>query len=143
MKSFAAGMGAPVLLLALAACHSDKPEDKVKAAFDTCVKAVEAGDAATVAEQLDPQFQGPEGLDRAGVRFYLMGVFRQGPVGVTVLENRVKRNGPEIWQTVGLVLTQKGSGLLPDASRRNYLIHWRERKGEWRMVEVQEAAAQP
>jgi hypothetical protein len=69
-----------------------------------------------------------------------MGVLRGGKVGVTVLDNQVRLEGQDVWQSLGLVLTQKGGGLLPDASRRNYLLRWRERKGAWRIVEVQDAA---
>ncbi|HJU83536.1 MAG TPA: hypothetical protein VJ600_04950 [Holophagaceae bacterium] len=143
MESTRLRWAAPVALLALAACRSDKPEDLVKAAFDQMVKAVEAGDAAGATELLDPSFKGPEGLDKPSARLYLMGVLRQGKVGVTVLENRVRLEGREVDQTVGLVLTQKGGGLLPDASRRNYLLRWKARKGDWLLVEVQELGAQP
>ncbi len=142
MESTRRRLAAPALLLALAACRSDKPEDQVKAAFDQMVKAVEAGDAAGVADRLDPDFRGPENLDKAGARYFLMGVFRQGKVGVSVLENRARLQGREVDQTVGLVLTQQGSGLLPDASRRNFLLRWKERKGDWLLAEVEELGPQ-
>ncbi len=142
MESTRRRLAAPALLLALAACRSGKPEDRVRAAFDQIVKAVEAGDAGGVADHLDPAFKGPENLDKGGARYFLMGVFRQGKVGVTVLENRVHLENREVDQTVGLVLTQKGSGLLPDASRRNFLLRWKSRDGEWLLVEVEELGAQ-
>ena len=139
MESTRLRKAVPALLLALSACRSDKPEDRVKAAFSHMVEAVESGDAAGAAEFLDPEFRGPEGLDRAGARLYLMGLARGGKVGITVLENHLRVEGKEVWQSVGLLLTQKGGGLLPDSSRRSYLIRWRQTKGDWRMVEVQEA----
>ncbi|HJW09938.1 MAG TPA: hypothetical protein VJ483_09910 [Holophagaceae bacterium] len=141
MESTRLRKGLPMLLLVLAACRSDKPEDRVKAAFSQMVQAVESGDAAGAAELLDPEFHGPEGLDKGGARLYLMGVLRSGKVGITVLENRVKREGRDVWQSVSLILTQRGGALLPDSSRRAFLIRWRERKGDWRIVEVQEAGS--
>ncbi len=141
MQSLRLGRALPAALLLLLACHSDKPEARVKAAFDQMVRAVEAGDAAGAAELLDPEFRGPEGLDKGGARLYLIGVFRGGKVGVTVLENRLRLEGRDVWQNVALLVTQKGGGLLPDSSRRAYLIRWRERKGDWRMVEVQETGS--
>lgn len=125
-------------LLALAACGRKRPEDRVRAAFEGCRAAVEAGDAAKAAEPLDPAFRGPEGMDRATARLFLVGTLQRQKVGVTVLRNEVRVDGPEATQEVDLVLTGKGGGLLPeDASRRTLLLRWRETGGEWRLLEVQ------
>lgn len=126
----------------LAGCKGESPEAQVRKAFEGAVKAVEAGDAAGVSDLLARDFQGPEGLDRGGARLYLLGVFRQGKVGVTVLGNRVEARGPEAFQSVELVLTSKGSGLLPqDASRRAFRLRWIEEGGRWRLLRVEEGGA--
>lgn len=127
------------MLLALLACRSDKPEDQVRKAFETCRAAVEAGDAAAAAEPLDPDFRGPEGMDKGAARLFLMGTLRREKVGVTVLRNEVSVRDREAFQEVDLVLTGRGTGLLPrDASRRSFGLHWRKARGDWRLLEIQE-----
>lgn len=129
----------PAALLLLAACQSDKPEAKVRAAFDRAKAAIEASDAAGALEVLAKDFKGPEGLDRATARFVLMGIFRQGAVGITVLRNEVAPEGAGFHQQVDLLLTQKGGGLLPsDAGRRTYLLRWKLEGGEWRIGSLEE-----
>ena len=127
------------MALALLACRSDKPEDQVRKAFGTCVTAVEAGDAAAAAQPLDATFRGPEGMDKAAARLFLMGIFRQEKVGVTVVRNEVTVTGNEAFQEVDLLLTGRSGGLLPqDASRRSFGLRWRKTGGDWRILEIQE-----
>lgn len=127
-----------VLLAFGFACGHKGPEDRVRAAFGACCVAVEAGDAARAVAPLDEDFRGPEGMDRATARLFLMGLLRRQRVGITVIRNQVRRDGSDIIQEVDLVLTGKGGGLLPeDASRRSFVLRWRERGGDWRLVEIQ------
>ncbi|WP_285574803.1 hypothetical protein [Geothrix limicola] len=126
------------MIFALVACRSDKPEDQVRATFETCRAAVEAGDAAGATAPLDPAFQGPEGLDKASLRLFLMGTFRQEKVGVTVVRNEVAVRGNEAFQEVDLILTSRGGGLLPqDASHRSFRLRWRKTGKDWRLLEAQ------
>jgi len=126
-----------VLLTSCFACGRKGPEDRVRAAFGACCTAVEAGDAARAVAPLDDDFRGPEGMDRATARLFLMGLLRRQRVGITVLRNQVRRDGPDIVQEVDLVLTDRGSGLLPeDASRRSFVLRWRERGGDWKLAEL-------
>ena len=137
-KSLRSPLGTLVLLGALVACHIDKPEAQVRAAFEACRAAVEAGDAAGATAPLDPAFRGPEGMDRVAARLYLMALFRQEKVGITVLRDEVAVRGREAEQEVDLLLTG-GGGLLPrDASRRAFGLHWRKAGGDWRILEIQE-----
>lgn len=129
-----------LVLLAFLACGRKRPEDQVRAAFERCRVAVEAGDASRAAEPLDPAFRGPEGMDRGTAQLFLMGTLRRQKVGVTVFRNEVRVEGPEATQEVDLVLTGKGGGLLPeDASRRTFLLRWRETGGQWKLLELQSA----
>jgi len=130
---------APLLLLALAACSPGSPEARVRKAFDAAVAAVEKGDAAGAAAVLSPKFLGPEGMDRAGARLYLLGVLRGRRVGVTVLGNRIEAGEREATQTVDLLFTSRGGGgLLPDdQGRRTLVIRWEARDGAWLVREVQ------
>lgn len=105
---------------------------------------MEKSDAGFVGEMLAPEFQGPEGMDRGAARLYLMGLFRQQKVGVTVLTNHVKVNRGEAVQAVDLVLTSKGGGLMPeDMGRRSYLIRWRKVKSNWKIRSVESAGPNP
>lgn len=114
----------------------------MRAAFERCRAAVEAGDAATATAPLDPAFRGPDGLDKATARLFLMGTFRQEKVGVTVVRNEVAVRGHEALQEVDLILTgrdsARSSGLLPqDASQRAFRLRWRKAGREWTLLEVQ------
>lgn len=121
------------------ACRSDRPEEQVRKAFAGCVAAVEAGDATRAAEPLDEAFRGPEGMDRGAARLYLMALFRQGRVGVTVLQNRIQVEGNGAMQEVDLVLTGRSGGLLPEeTSRRSFELRWRRSGGIWRLTGLQE-----
>lgn len=135
-KSIASVPVAPVLLVALLACRSDKPEAQVRKAFGACVAAVEAGDAAAAAEPLDPAFRGPEGMDRAAARGFLAGLLRREKVGITVLRNDLAARETEVLQEVDLLLTG-GGGLIPrETSRRTFHLRWRRAGGTWRLVEL-------
>ena len=123
----------------LVGCKEQSPEAKIRKAFDACIQAVEARNAGGAVEGLSKDFQGPEGLDKPGSRLYLMGLLRQEKVGITVLGNRVEVKGAEADQSVELMLTSKGEGLLPkDASRRIYRLHWKLEDGEWRLGRLEE-----
>lgn len=124
----------------LLGCRSETPEAQVRAAFEACRTAVEAGDAAAATAPLDPAFRGPDGLDRASSRVFLQATFRQQRVGVTVLRNAVTERNGEFLQEVDLVLTGKSGALLPeDASHRTFLLRWRKTAGAWRLSELRAA----
>lgn len=126
------------VLTALAACRSDNPEAQVRKAFEACRAAVEAGDAAAATAVLDPAFRGPDGMDRAMARMFLLSTLRREKIGVTVLRNEVAVQGNEATQEVDLVLTSRSGGLLPqDASHRGFRLTWRKRQSEWLLQEVQ------
>jgi hypothetical protein len=125
------------LLLALFACRSDKPEDQVRKAFEQCRVAVEAGDAPGAIATLSPAFRGPNGMDKATARLFLLGLFRLEKVGVTVVRNEVSMKGGEALQEVDLVLTGRSGGQLPqDASHRGFLLRWRKTGGDWTLLEL-------
>ncbi len=128
-------------ICSLLACRQESPEAQVKAAFTRCVAALEKGDAGAAGAALAPDFQGPEGMDRAAARLYLMGLLRREKVGVTVLANRVQIQHSEATQAVDLVITSKGTGLVPEEmGRHSYLIRWQASKNGWRIRSVEEAS---
>ena len=126
------------ILGSLAACRPDRPEDQVRKAFEACRQAVEAGDAAAATAPLDPTFNGPDGMDKATTRLFLLGSFRQEKVGLTVMRNEVAIRGSEAFQDVDLILTGRSGGLLPqDASHRSFRLRWRQTGGIWKVMELQ------
>ena len=127
----------------LPGCRRETPEARIRKAFDACVQAVEAGDAARAAQGLSEGFTGPEGMDRAGARLYLMGVLARESVAVHVLDQSLEVRGGEAVQAVDLVLTGRGGrGLLPDeGSRRALVLRWERRDGDWKIREIQEAGS--
>lgn len=126
--------------LLILACDHGSPEARIRKRFQASVEAVEAGDAGAAAAPLSPSFSGPEGMDRAAARFYLMGILRQEKVGVTVVSQRVEVSGTRAAQTVELLLTGRtGSTLLPaESTRKALLLQWELRDGEWLIREIQE-----
>jgi len=87
------------ILCFLAACHSDQPEDQVRKAFETCRAGVESGNAAEATSSLDPEFRGPDGMDKATARLFLLGILRQEKVGVTVVRNEITASTPRSFIT--------------------------------------------
>jgi hypothetical protein len=126
------------VLCLLASCHADQPEDQVRKAFEVCRAGVESGDAAEATSNLDPEFRGPDGLDKATARLFLLGILRQERVGVTVVRNEITVKRSEAFEEVDLVLTGRSGGLLPqDASHRSFRLLWRKAGGDWKLLEIQ------
>jgi hypothetical protein len=130
---------AAAFLVLLAACGPRGPQARINKAFDEAVRAVETGDAAGAAASLSPLFAGPDGMDRAQARLYLMALLHREKVGVTVLSRRLSVEGREAVQSVDLLLTGRaGEGLLPrESSRRSLVLRWELRGGEWVIREIQ------
>ena len=122
----------------LAACRADQPEDQVRKAFEACRAGVESGDAVEATSNLDPEFQGPDGMDKATAKLFLLGILRQEKVGVTVVRNEITVRRGEAFQEVDLLLTERSGGLLPqDASHRSFRLRWRKTRGDWKLLEIQ------
>ncbi|MBI4912801.1 MAG: hypothetical protein HY823_08680 [Acidobacteria bacterium] len=121
----------------LISCGAESPEAQVRKAFGDAVKAVEAGDAAGAVEVLHPEFQGPEGMNKAEARAYLFGWLRQEKVGVTVIAQRLELKGPVAMHSADLLLTGRRGGLIPEeSSRRTLVIRWELRDKRWRIREI-------
>lgn len=128
-------------ILVLMACHPESPEAQVKRAYQSTVKAVEAGDAAEAASFLAKDFSGPEGMTKADAKLFLMGILNREKIGVTTLGNRIDVRGSRAEQSLEVMLTGKGgSRLLPDeTSRRLFLLSWEREDGSWKLRELRES----
>ena len=137
MPSVFRGLPHSVTLLLVLACRSDKPEDQAKKALSRAATALEAGDAAGATEFLAPDFrlEGPEGdLDRAQLRFFLMGLLRQGRPGITLLRVDGRLEDGVLRQEVDALLSLNG-----ERSRRRWLLTWRREGGTWKVARAQAA----
>lgn len=146
MKKSATVLLASAALLAGLGCrHKADPVQEIRDTLSKAVQAVEAGDAAGATAILDDRYRGPEGLDKAGTRFLLMQILRQGKVSVRILSQDVGLNGADAFEKIQVVATQQGTGLLPDASRKVYILHWVKRGSDWKVADLQDftAGAEP
>jgi hypothetical protein len=131
------------LAVLLLTCGADSPETKIRKSFEASVKSVEAGDAAAAVEILDEGFRGPEGMNKAEARVYLMGWLRREKVGITVVAQKVEVRGSQATQVVDLLLTgRSGSSLLPqESSRRTLQLRWAFSGKAWRVREIRTEGA--
>ena len=125
-------------ILILVSCSPDSPESKIRKAFDSSIKAVETGDAGAAVAILDEGFRGPEGMNKAEARVYLMGWLRNEKVGITVVAQKVEVRGGQATQVVDLLLTARSGGsLLPqESSRRTLQLRWTLSGKAWKVREI-------
>lgn len=129
-----------LLLGPMVACRPESPEARVQAAFDACVKGIEAKDPAAVIERLSPRFTGPEGMDRDQARLALLGHLRGQKLGITVLESRIEVKGARAEQAVDIFITGRGeSQILPDDStRKSFRLRWELVGDDWKLKDLAE-----
>ena len=143
MKSKTALLALPILLLAAACKPKASPDQAIRDTLSKAAQALEAGDAGGAAMILDDHYQGPEGMNKAATQFYLMQVLKQGKVGVTITDQDIGVKGTDAFERLHVILTQQGPGLLPDGSKKVYMLHWRQVGSDWRLVDVQDFTNAP
>lgn len=131
---------AMIPMVCLISCRTESPETQVKRALDECLKAIEAGDADPVIDRLSLKFQGPEGMDRASARLFLMMRLRREKIGVTLLSQKVNVQDEEATQNLDVMLTSRtGKSVLPDeSSRKTFILRWEHKDGKWLLREAQQ-----
>lgn len=143
MRSKTALLAFPILLLAAACRPKGSPDQAIRDTLSKAVKAVEGGDAPGAAAILDDRFQGPEGMSKAAAQLYLGQILRQGKVGVTITGDDLGVNGGDAFEKLHVIVTQQGGGLLPDGSRKIYILHWTQRGSDWRLLDIQDFTDAP
>jgi ketosteroid isomerase-like protein len=144
MKKSATALLASAALAAGLGCRSKAdPAQEIRDTLSKAAQALEAGDAAGATAILDDRYLGPDGMNKAATRFYLAQVVKQGKLGVTLTGQDVGVNGQDAFEKVHVVFNQQGPGLLPDASKRVYLLHWRRQGSDWRLVDAQDLTNAP
>ncbi len=143
MRSTTLPIAAIFLALALACHPKTSPDQAIRDTLSKAATALEAGDAVEATALLDDRYQGPEGMNKAATRFYLMQVLKQGKVTVRILSQDVGVNGDDAFDKIQVLTTQQGSGLLPDGSRKTYILHWVKRGSDWRLLDIQDFTERP
>ena len=125
------------LLLGLAACGSESPEQAVRKQVETMQSAIDARDAGDIDSLLADDFIGNEGMDRRGVKQLAAAVFlrhrdvaaKVGPVSVEL------RGQGDAIARFSVLATGGSGGLLPD-SGQVYQVEtgWRLVDGEWKLL---------
>lgn len=126
------------------ACHpAGAPDQEIRDTLSKAATALEAGDAGGATAILDDRYQGPEGMNKAATQFFLAQALKQGKVGIHILDQDIGVNGPDAFEKIHVVMTQQGAGLLPDGSKKTYILHWVKRGSDWRVVDIQDFTDRP
>lgn len=132
-----------ILVLGLACHPKGAPDQEIRDTLSKAAAALEAGDASGATAILDDRYLGPEGMNKAATQFFLVQVLKQGKVGVHILDQDIGVNGDDAFEKIHVVMTQQGSGLLPDGSKKTYILHWAKRGSDWRIVDIQDFTDRP
>lgn len=137
LQRFGIRITLPLLMLALAACGSDSPEQAVRKQVDAIQAAIDARDAGDIDGLLADDFIGNEGMDRRGAKQLAAAVFlrhrdvaaKVGPVSVEL------RGQTDAIARFSVLATGGSGGLLPD-SGQVYQVEtgWRLVDGEWKLL---------
>lgn len=126
------------------ACHpTTTPDQEIRDTLSKAVEAIESGDARGATAILDDRYQGPEGMNKAATQFFLAQAFKQGKIGIHVLDQDIGVKGTDAFEKIHVVMTQQGGGLIPDGSKRTYILHWTKRGADWRIVDIQDFSDRP
>lgn len=124
------------LLLALAACSGESPEQAVRKQVEAMQTAIDARDAGAVHALLADDFVGNDGLDRRGARQLAAAVFlRHRDVNARLGPVTVELRGDSDAIARFSVLATGGAGLLPDSGQL-YQVEtgWRRIDGDWKLL---------
>ena len=128
---------APILLLALAACSREAPEQAVRKQVEALQAAIDARDAGAVHGLLADDFVGNDGMDKRGARQLAAAVFlRHREVGAKVGPVAVELRGDhEAIARFSVLATGGAGGLLPDSGQL-YQVEtgWRLVDGDWKLL---------
>ncbi|WP_269790970.1 nuclear transport factor 2 family protein [Stenotrophomonas sp. Iso1] len=126
-----------VIVLSMAACGRELPEQRLRQTIAAMQEAVEKGAPKNFMESVAEDFVGNGGLDRAGLERLLKGQLLLNP-NVTVQTGplSVEMGADDATATVRLsVLLAGGSGrFVPERGDMQELVSgWREEDGQWRL----------
>lgn len=130
----------PALLLALlamslVACGRPADEEALRERISAMQEAIEARDAGSLLAAIDPEFGGPGGMDRDGLRRYAtMLLLRQQHVGVVIGPIEVERHGDRASARFDAVVTGANRFVPEGVEARRVETIWRRSGGDWVLV---------
>ncbi len=123
------------IVLGMAACKADPPEQRLRQTIAAMQEAVEAGRPKDFMASVAPDFVGNEGLDHAGLHNLLKAqlllnskvAVQTGPVSVDV-------QGEVASVRFSVLLAGGNRGLLPERGQMQEVVSgWREQDGQWQL----------
>ncbi|KJS67914.1 MAG: hypothetical protein JM57_11830 [Comamonadaceae bacterium BICA1-1] len=130
----------PALLLALLAatllaCARPADEAALRERISAMQQAIEARDADSLLEAVDPEFGGPGGMDRDGLRRYAtLMLLRQQRVGVALGPVEVEIHGERAAARFDALVTGANRFVPEGVEARRVETVWRRSGGEWVLV---------
>lgn len=119
----------------LGACSTPPDEAALRERIAGLQTAVEARDAETLLDAVDPAFGGPEGMDRDGLRRYAtLMLLRQQNVGVVIGPVEVALHGDRASASFDAVVSGSNRFLPDGVEARRVETVWRRDGGEWVLV---------
>lgn len=128
---------AAIVMLLLAACGKDDPEQAVRGQVEAMQAAIDERDAGDVEDLLAQDFVGNDGMDRRAIRQLAAAVFlrhknvaaKLGPVSVEL------RGDTDAVAKFSVLATGGSGGFLPETGQV-YQIEtgWRLVDGEWKLL---------
>jgi hypothetical protein len=125
-----------VIMLLLAACGREPPEQRLRTTFAAMQENVEAGRPGDFMDAVAVDFVGNGGLDRAGLERLLKGqLLLNAKVGIQPGLLRVEMGeGGTATVRFTVLLTGGNRGLLPERGQMQEVVTgWREQDGEWQV----------
>ncbi|WP_460457615.1 nuclear transport factor 2 family protein [Arenimonas alkanexedens] len=127
-----------LLLVGVAGCSREPPEEALRATIAEMQAAAEARDSSALVDSVAEDFAGPGNMDRDQFRRYLALIWlrnrevavRLGPLDVELLGERARVNFT--------AATTGGEGFLPDrADVYQVRTGWRLDDGEWMLISAE------
>lgn len=130
-----------LVLVAFSGCKRDAPEEAIRAQVTALQAAIEARSASDVADLLDEDFIGPQGMDRRGARqTAAVLMLRHQRIGVVMGPLDVELQGADRARvrTRAALTGGDGAALLPDSAQAwRVESGWRLRGDTWRITSLE------
>lgn len=124
-----------ILLMVLAGCAAPPDEAALRARIDGLHAAIESRDADALLDAVDPEFGGPDGMDRDGLlRYATLMLLRQQNVGVTMGPVEVDVRGDRAAARFDAVVTGSNRFIPEGIEARRVETVWRRDGGDWVLV---------
>ena len=124
------------VLLGLAACSAEPPEQALRKQLAQLQQAVEAGQVDDAMDLISEDFGGPQGMDRAALHNLLrLQVLGNRRVGVTTTPAEIQLQQDSATVRFNALLTGSGQGRwLPDQAQSYAVtLGWRLHDGQWQL----------